>query len=153
RQAVLREVPWVALGGIRAPEDDQVAPILDLAQSTGHLADILEGDPRGPLAHARRGIEAASDPVGDRHHPALVFARGATQAVDDRILRLYQDLGGALNPVGDRGRPSLDQAGRAFLVLMTEEPRFSEDAGAFRLGDPITLHLQRYVITHAATEC
>ena len=51
-QAVFREMPRVAFGGVRAPEDDQVAPVLDFAQSAGDLADVLKRDARGAVAHA-----------------------------------------------------------------------------------------------------
>jgi len=45
-QAVFREVPGMALGGIATPEDQKVGPVPHLAQRAGDFADSLERHPR-----------------------------------------------------------------------------------------------------------
>ena len=142
----------VALGGVGAPEDDQVAAVPDLAQGAGHLADVLKGDARGPVANAGRRVDAAADPVADRHRHALGLGGRVAEPVDDRVLRLDQDPRGAFDPILHRGRLAFDQAGRAVLVLMTEEPRLPQNACTLGLGDAIPFDFQRDVVADAAAE-
>ena len=103
-------MPRLALGGIRTPEDDQVAPVLDFTQRACDLAHVLKGDARGPVAHAAGRVDAAADPVADRDRHALGFRGRVAEPVDDRVFGLGQDPRGPLDALFERRRAAFDQA-------------------------------------------
>ena len=99
-----------------------------------------------------RCIDAAADPVGNGHGNALGFAGRIRQAVDDRVPRVGQDLGGPLYRVLQAGRPAFNEGHGAVLDMVVEEPGFAEDASVFRLGDSVAFDSQFHVIADAAAE-
>ena len=80
-EAVLGEVPRMALGRVRAPEHDEVAAVGHFAERTRHFAHALKRHARRAVADARRGVDRAADPIDDAHGHALRFARRIAQAV------------------------------------------------------------------------
>ena len=69
-----------------------------------------------------------------------------------RVFGVGQDLRGPFDPLVDRGRLAVDQARRAVVGLMVQEPRFAQHAGPLGLDDVIVLDRQVDVVAHAAAE-
>ena len=149
-QAILGEVARVAHRRIAPPENDQVTPVLDLAQGTGDLTDFLECDSPGSAARAGRGINTTADPVTDRDSHPLSFRGDVGKAANDRIFRLGQDPSRAFNPTLDWCGLPFDQTSRNLFEAMAEEPRLTRIAGVFRLDDASIFDRERNIIAKTA---
>ena len=81
----------VALEPGLTPRADGVAPIPDLAQGAGDLADVLECDARWPVADTGCRIHATADPIAESKPPLAAFGGRVAQPVNAGS-RVRQDL-------------------------------------------------------------
>jgi hypothetical protein len=145
-------VARVRLGRVRPPEDDEVGPVLHLAERAGHLADALERHAARPVADRGGRIDAAADAVGDGDGDALRLAGRVGKAVDDRVARLREDARRPLDRLVERRGLPFDGRHGAILDVVVEEPRLAEDARVLGLGDVVVLDGQFHVVADAAAE-
>ena len=89
----------MALNRVAAPEDDQIAAVLDFTERAGDLAHLLQCQSRRAVSDAVRRVDAGADPIADRHGRALGFRGCLTEAEDKRISCLGQDPRGPFDAV------------------------------------------------------
>ncbi len=152
REAIPAEVARVALGRIGAPEDDEVAAVLDLAQGASDFTDFLEGDDRGRAKRTQVCVHAGTKTIAERNGSALGLGSGARKTANYRVSRVVQDPSGPLDAFFERGGLSRDHALRSFGAAMAQEPRFAESTRVRGVSDAVSLDLERDVIAHAAAK-
>ena len=54
---------------VAAPEDDQIAPVLDFAERAGDLAHLLQCQSRRALLGSVCRVNARTDPIGESKRP------------------------------------------------------------------------------------
>src|SRR5262249_41007705 len=82
RQRVLAEMARVALRRIPAPVDDEVRPVLDLAERARDLAAQLGSYLSGAVSKRGVTVNHTSDRLRERDGLALSLARDVAEAVD-----------------------------------------------------------------------
>src|SRR4029079_12382569 len=70
----------------------------------------------------------------------------------DRVLRVGENAGCALDAFLDGGRTSLDQTARTIVSVVVIEPGLAQHARALRIDDVVVLDRDVDVVTHAAAE-
>ena len=103
-QAVPAQVARMALNRVAAPEDDQIAAVPDFTERARDLAHLLQCQNRRAMRDAVRRVDAGADPVADRHGRALGLRGCLTEAEDDRVSCLVQDLRGPFDAIVQRAR-------------------------------------------------
>ena len=152
RETVLGEMPRVALGRVRSPEDDQVTAVANFAQRAGHFAHALKGHARGAVANAGGRVDRAADPIGNAHGHALRLARRVGESIDDGVARRRQNLRGPLDAFLERGGLAVDRGDRPIFDVVIQEPRFAQHAGPLGLDDVVVDDLQVDVVANAAAK-
>ena len=155
RPPIAREQARVGFGRVAPPEDDQVGPVLDLAQRRRALAHTLEGDTRWAVADGRGRIDGAADEVGDGDGLALRLARRVAESVNQREPRIRQYVRRFLHGLGGaRFRAADERMGAVAVPGMPGEPGAAQYAGILDLGDTVLVqvHGQDLVVAHAAAK-
>ncbi len=131
---------------IAAPEDHQVAAILDFAQRAGRLADLLHGKDRRAVAAGGGGVDRCADRLGQFHGGPLPGRAAPREAEDQRIPGGSQQLRRLGDGRLERDGVPVDAGDGRLLRVLAEQPGLGHRAGPFGADDPIADYRQSQII-------
>ena len=135
---------------IRSPENHQIGPILDFAQSTSGFADFLQCHDRWRMAERSRGIERGADMLAEGDGRPLPLRAAARQTVDQGRMRGSEEFCCAGHGRFERDSLAIDHGNGGLATLLTERPRFGQTASPLAFANPLVLYADAQIVANAA---
>ncbi len=136
---------------VRSPENHQIGPIFNLAQSTGGFAYLLKCHDQWRMAERSRGIKSGANPLAKRNGRTLPLSAAARQAIDQGSSGGSEEFCRAGHSRIERGRLTFDHGNGRPATFLTEKPRFGKPASARTFADPIVFDGNAQIVANAAT--
>ncbi len=138
-------------GGVDAPEDEQVGPVLQLAEGGRDRPDALEGPQAGRSGRLVACQDDRPDPIGQGDGCPLVVDRRPAEADDRRSANGGEDRGGAIESDPRVDGRSVDRRLRQVRsAVIGEEPGPTDVAGPAGLDEAAGIGDDLDVVAEAA---